>query len=187
MGIARNLARLVPNGSGLLPNANIEAVAASKLTGTVADANAPSGSVIQVVKLNITSAVTFSSGSHATAYSISITPASASSKLLHIFWAKTAMNNSAAQAAHDYRVTRDGTPLWDASWQNYFNRTAVDTDHYPPCNFVQWDEPATTSSITYLFQGRLYGGNQGSWTVGDLNTNSALGYRGNWIIMEITG
>jgi hypothetical protein len=48
MGIARNIARLVPNGSGLLPNANIEAVAASKLTGQVPDANAPSGSVLQV-------------------------------------------------------------------------------------------------------------------------------------------
>jgi hypothetical protein len=50
MGIARNLARLVPNGSGLLPNANIEAVAASKLTGQVADANAPSGSVVQMLQ-----------------------------------------------------------------------------------------------------------------------------------------
>lgn len=39
MGIARNIARLIPNGSGLLPNANIEAVAASKLTGSVALAN----------------------------------------------------------------------------------------------------------------------------------------------------
>jgi len=50
MGIARNIARLVPNGSGLLPNANIEAVAASKLTGQVPDANAPSGSIVQVLQ-----------------------------------------------------------------------------------------------------------------------------------------
>lgn len=53
MGIARNIARLIPNGSGLLPNANIEAVAASKLTGQVADANAPSGSVIQVQSITM--------------------------------------------------------------------------------------------------------------------------------------
>jgi hypothetical protein len=52
MGIARNIARLIPNGSGLLPNANIEAVAATKLTGTVPDANAPSGSVLQVVQVS---------------------------------------------------------------------------------------------------------------------------------------
>jgi hypothetical protein len=52
MGIARNLARLVPNGSGLLPNANIEAMAATKLTGIVPDANAPSGSVLQVVQVS---------------------------------------------------------------------------------------------------------------------------------------
>jgi hypothetical protein len=47
MGIARNIARLIPNGSGLLPNTNIEAVAASKLTGQVADANAPSGALFR--------------------------------------------------------------------------------------------------------------------------------------------
>jgi hypothetical protein len=50
MSLARNLARLFPNASGLLPNANIEAMAANKLTGQVPDANAPSGSVIQVAE-----------------------------------------------------------------------------------------------------------------------------------------
>jgi hypothetical protein len=185
MGIARNIARLIPNGSGLLPNANIEAVAASKLTGQVARLNAPSGSVIQAVNFNITSSVTFSSSGYATAYSISITPTSASSKLLHMFWAKTEMNNNPNQTAHDYRVTRNGTAVWDASWQNYFNRTEVNSDLYPPCDFVQWDEPATTSSITYLFQGRLYGGSQGTWAVGTTNTNTALGNRGSWTILEI--
>jgi hypothetical protein len=84
MGIARNLARLVPNGSGLLPNANIEAMAASKLTGQVADANAPSGSVIQVVSTNVTGNFSTSSGSfvHATNHSLSITTSVANSRII---------------------------------------------------------------------------------------------------------
>ena len=59
MSLARYLANLL-NSSGQvdlttkvvnqLPNANIAAMAASKLTGQVPDANAPSGSVIQVVQ-----------------------------------------------------------------------------------------------------------------------------------------
>lgn len=36
---ARNLARLVPDGSGLIPNTNLAPIAASLLTGQVADAN----------------------------------------------------------------------------------------------------------------------------------------------------
>lgn len=65
MGIARNIARLIPNGSGLLPNANIEAMAASKLTGQVPDANAPSGSVINVAYASTSTQFTNSSSTFA--------------------------------------------------------------------------------------------------------------------------
>lgn len=83
MGIARNIARLVPNGSGLLPNANIEAVAASKLTGQVADENAPSGSVIQVGYVSSSTEYSTSSTSfQATNVSLSFTPSSATSKII---------------------------------------------------------------------------------------------------------
>lgn len=73
MGIARNIARLVPNGSGLLPNANIEAVAASKLTGQVPDANAPSGSVLQVVTTQTTTQVSVTGSDAGIGLSASIT------------------------------------------------------------------------------------------------------------------
>jgi len=72
MGIARNIARLVPNGSGLLPNANIEAMAASKLTGQVADANAPSGSVVQVVSATYSTNVNISTGSWSVDYGMGV-------------------------------------------------------------------------------------------------------------------
>jgi hypothetical protein len=72
MSLARNLARLFPNASGLLPNANIEAMAASKLTGQVPDANAPSGSVIQVVSAINSTAVTYTTDADAVSASITV-------------------------------------------------------------------------------------------------------------------
>ena len=84
MGIARNIARLIPNGSGLLPNANIEAVAATKLTGILPDANAPSGSVIQVVEASRTTPLSFTTvfPTHTSFISGSITTTIANSKVL---------------------------------------------------------------------------------------------------------
>jgi hypothetical protein len=152
--------------------------------GTIRTTTTP-GTVLQVVRYEISSSVSFSSSSFATAYTVSITPTSTTSKLYHTFWAKSDINNTSSQAAQDYQVTRNGTAVWGASWQNYFNRGNVATDIYPPCDFIQWDEPATTSTITYAFQGRIYAGAQGAWTIGNTNQNSALGPRGNWIIMEI--
>ena len=88
MGKARDLARLSPNSSGLLPNANIEAVAASKLTGQVPDASAPSGSVIQVVSLAYTDVFSTSASQTTripvTNFFVDITPISSTSKLLII-------------------------------------------------------------------------------------------------------
>jgi hypothetical protein len=76
MSLARNLARLFPNASGLLPNANIEAMAASKLTGQVPDANAPSGSVIQVVQSISTASFSNSTTSMADANYCAVSQAS---------------------------------------------------------------------------------------------------------------
>ena len=64
MGIARNIARLIPNGSGLLPNANIEAVAASKLTGSVPIANGGSRVIKTHTYVNSTRQVTSSSSNY---------------------------------------------------------------------------------------------------------------------------
>jgi hypothetical protein len=83
MGKARDLARLSPNSSGLLPNANIEEVAATKLTGRVSDTNAPSGSVIQIAyaTVNASSEVALSSGGTWDTATVSITPTFANSTI----------------------------------------------------------------------------------------------------------
>ena len=49
MSNARNLARLIPNSSGQLLDANINGISASKLSGAIPAANQTSGAVIQTL------------------------------------------------------------------------------------------------------------------------------------------
>lgn len=84
MSNARNLARLLPNTSGLLPDANLAGLAASKLSGQVPKANAVSGSVIQVVQtiVNGTRSSTSTSLVDIQDFVATITPTNAANKIL---------------------------------------------------------------------------------------------------------
>ena len=152
MGIARNIARLIPNGSGLLPNANIEAVAASKLTGQVPDANAPSGSVIQVVQTTYSTNVSTSSSSNIdTGLNASITPISASNKIL-IMCAPTfrASSPSSTSDAFVYGILWRGAIGSGTSLLNYYAMIGTrSSDFRSVPNMVYLDSPATSSSVTY--------------------------------------
>jgi len=175
MGIARNIARLVPNGSGLLPNANIEAVAASKLTGQVPDANAPSGSVIQVVSVTKTDTASgtnlMSSDSYGTVLTASITPISSSSKILVMYNVNCGGNLASGDAAVVSRLVRNGsTPLAIGDASSVRKRTTTGhgwpagrSDFYAQHNMSFWDSPATTSSTTYSVQLACRGTGGNTW------------------------
>lgn len=160
MGIARNIARLIPNGSGLLPNANIEAVAASKLTGQVPDANAPSGSVIQVVSTTKTD--TFSevlganTNSSTNCIEVSITPSSASNKILVMVSINGSSSYWSGTGAGSYqgRLVRSGTNIAIGDTAGSRNRVTMRAGAYSTSveesmSFNHLDSPATTSSVTY--------------------------------------
>lgn len=172
MGIARNIARLVPNGSGLLPNANIEAVAASKLTGSVAlasqvsgtlpDANAPSGSVIQVVQTvkSDTFSVASTSFTDVTGLSASITPISASNKIL-VLVKLTATSTPGAYHGSFGRLLRNGSSIFVGDSSGSRTPMSVYTgvlndssggNHVLTQNISFLDSPNTTSSVTYKMQ-----------------------------------
>jgi hypothetical protein len=174
MGIARNIARLIPNGSGLLPNANIEAVAASKLTGSVAlatqvsgtlpDANAPSGSVIQVVSTNYTTRTVISQTTSVidiTGMSVTITPSSASNKILVLL--NLAFNSPEGQNIISF-LNRNGTLIAQSTSsgaiQSFFGMATANDGNYrmwsASGNFL--DSPATTSAVTYKLQSRAASG-----------------------------
>jgi hypothetical protein len=202
MGIARNIARLIPNGSGLLPNANIEAVAASKLTGQVPDANAPSGSVIQVVQTVKTN--TFSTTVEDTTFvditdlSASITPTSASNRILVL----ASIGKCACAVGGrsvNFRLDRNGTliALGDTASNRVRVSFASQAGGYDSpgrggqsasLNFI--DSPGSTSALTYKIQ---MSGHNGEATVinqsgENLDSNDAPHARSlsSLILMEIS-
>lgn len=81
MSLARYLANLL-NSSGQVPDAKLVALTASKLSGQVPDANAPSGSVIQVVQATAAQASYTNYGSYADFITGSITTTVANSRIL---------------------------------------------------------------------------------------------------------
>lgn len=121
MGLARNLARLLPNSSGLLPNANIEAVAASKLTGQVADANAPSGSVVNYQLNTDTSTYTANPGSYTWMtvpnYGGTYTMQNTSNKLLITCQAHVASKDN--QGCIRFQYSLNGGSSWTTFAGNY--------------------------------------------------------------------
>ena len=147
MGIARNIARLIPNGSGVL-----------------SDANAPSGSVIQVVQATKTDAFSVSGSdfTDVTGLSVSITPSNSSNKILvltHLHIDSTTggytnpwriMRNSTAIAIGDSvgsrrQVTGTGTSVYTTGPLTGVHQAAM------------WlDSPSTTSSTTYKIQVATY-------------------------------
>lgn len=164
MGIARDIARLKPNSSGLLPNANIEAVAASKLTGQVPDANAPSGSVIQVVQTVKTDVFSTASTSWVdwTGMSASITPQSTSSRILITL--TSGCSNTTDNSFQYVKLQRNGTDIALGDTVGPVTRCWIDAAIGSTGNFGSFfttqkqlagsflDSPNTTSAITYKLQ-----------------------------------
>jgi len=179
---------LIPNS--IITNAKINDVAATKLTGTVPDANAPSGSVIQVVQAvkTDTQSTTSSSYIDITGISVSITPISASSRILILFDIKLGANNN----EYSYtRLLRDATSIYsnstyDNTSVNYV--TGGDAEgRYSTYQHggVYLDSPATTSAITYKVQFRCSRG-IGAYVNRSQNFDSeARGGASSIIVMEI--
>jgi hypothetical protein len=186
--LARNLARLFPNASGLLPNANIEAMAANKLTGQVPDANAPSGSVIQVVRSTITTQATYSldnAAIQATALTASITPSSTSS---HIIVQMMASVQASSNGQGLYGEIRRGTstvlnPTAGGGTNNYpihwINTRSVPNmgNQLASQTWLAFDSPNTTSSTSYTFY--VYG----VPGTGNMDLNSQGDGRGSSVIL----
>lgn len=147
---ARNLATLL-NNSGLVP-------LASKVAGVLPDANAPSGSVIQVVQVVKTDAFSTSTvapnWTDITGLSLNITPSSSSSRILVL--ATCSLGNNTNVFTY-LRLMRDNTPLFLGNAASgrvqpsaMFYMTNDGTIGTATINFV--DTPATTSQLTYKLQ-----------------------------------
>jgi hypothetical protein len=183
---------LIPNS--IITNAKINDVAANKLTGTVPDANAPSGSVIQVVqayKTDSFSTTNTSSFVDITGLSVSITPISSSSKILVLATISDCSTN-AALGDGMFQVLRDSTAIGNGNnggtspVMSYVN-TSANSSLTDTVSFSFLDSPSTTSSTTYKVQCRLWsnGGTTGTLFVGRRAENSSFISPSSITVMEI--
>jgi hypothetical protein len=169
MSNARNLARLLPNTSGLLPDANLAGLSASKISGALAKANMSTGSVIQVVEYTYNGGMSASGTSAAlTLISGNITPNFSTSKILVMFQATASttsgqmfgawINRNGSQVGHNTTSTSSYQTISNASMGSGYSGGD------PAQTTSGWvlDTPATTSSTNYqLVVGTRTDGSQG--------------------------
>jgi hypothetical protein len=164
-------------------------MAASKLTGQVPDANAPSGSVIQVV-YGETSSRTAWSGITSwtdTGITATITPISASSRILVLVDGKFGGTDSGVNFT--LRLLRNATTIYagtDTSNKQGFAHMeqgwAAFVYFILPANATTVDSPSSTSALTYKVQfltntgavGIMYMNRTGDGGAAQGNTRSSI-------------
>jgi hypothetical protein len=137
------------------------------------------GHVVQVVSATKTDTFTMSSSTFAdvTGLSVSITPKSATSKILITL--NISGGGTPGLAALVGRLMRDSTPIaiGDAEGSRIRatigNTVASDSSHNPSASITYLDSPATTSPITYKLQVANNGANSVWINRSSADTNSA--------------
>jgi hypothetical protein len=120
------------------------------------------GKVLQVVQATYSTATTIASQTYTdTGLSVSITPSSASSKVLLLVSQMIYWYREADEAGSAIRLMRDSTAILDnfGVRGNFFHRFLTNgteelVEHATQGSLVYLDSPATTSAITYKTQGR---------------------------------
>jgi len=153
----------IPATAGAVNDAYISDVSSSKLTGsrTIPKGTMPAGTVLQVVSTTKTNAFSTASTSFVdvTGLSASITPTSATSKIL--VFANFAYSTSLTTALGVFNLVRDTTNIAQPATSPVATGTAIAygalADAVIPCSINFLDSPATTSATTYKIQCRTTG------------------------------
>jgi len=162
--------------------------------GSASAVQASSGRVLQVVQTVKTDTFSSSSSSFTdiTGLSVSITPSSASSKILVL--STTNLGGSTAISQLNLRLVRGSTVIFagDTAGSRQSGFFGIDASVFGdsavlPQTIVYLDSPATTSSTTYKIQGRL--DNASAWYVNRASNDADASYRARTassiIVMEI--
>ena len=154
--------------TGLIQAAQIGSANATLITsGTLPKTRLPTGSVLQVVSNTKTDTFSTTAADYVdvTGLSVSITPTSASSKILVIVTFNLSGQDTSAGA--NYRFVRDSTPVCIGDTASNRGRASGgvpyvnNTNVYTTISGSFLDSPATTSSTTYKIQ--ITGGNPSSY------------------------
>ena len=168
------------NGSGSITGLSSGAgISASSLSGQVPDANAPAGSVIQIVSVTSVSNQSTSSSTFTkhTGLTLSITPQSTNSKIFVIYTCFGFVN---ANANHLVTTAyRNSTNLGAVhGFGNFYTGNAGYAEHYISASYL--DSPSSTSSLEYAVYYKILGSGY-TVTLGDQERKSVL------TVMEIAG
>ena len=166
---------------GAVDDSHMAAMAASKLSGTVAAARMPAGSTIQVVQTVFTTftQITNTSSYVATGLSGSITPQFSSSKILVNISHNINTNRTAAQAIQ-CRLQRGSTVI--RAYDQVC--TSSDSNTGGMYSLVFLDSPNTTSSIAYTTL--MKGTSSDYFRINNYNSSSGDGCS-TITLMEIAG
>ena len=116
------------------------------------------GKVLQVIYGSSTTDTTVSTGTFTdTTLSASITPSSATSKVLVLVSLVSGGANSGTVFQTNVRLVRASTSVWEPAYSSYPSMnnggaSSVELNSPIPINYL--DSPATTSATTYKMQGR---------------------------------
>tara|TARA_B100001057_G_scaffold64056_1_gene57665 strand:+ start:1110 stop:1637 length:528 start_codon:yes stop_codon:yes gene_type:complete len=150
--------------------------------------DAPTGSIIQTAINGSTSDITVNSdGSYTDIISINFTPRQSNSRLIYtlMFNSYTHNGSSGTSNGTSYQVLRDSTQIKEAVWCFYLNHSSYPHDFYPTTMIQDFDEPGTTSAITYKLQGRKYSGSSGSFATRFGEPQRSGSAKGNSIVFKI--
>lgn len=180
---------------GAVTNAKINTVAASKVTGQLADANMAPGSVLQVVYGETANRTVWSGVSTwtDTGVTATITPSSTSSRILVLIDLKMGGNNTGINFTA--RLTRNGTVIYAGTDTNnkqgfaHVEQGWVAFQYFIfPLNASTVDSPASTSALTYTVQFSPNGsGGTQYLNRTDNNTSSQANTRSSITLLEIAG
>jgi hypothetical protein len=170
------------NGSGTISGVNAtglttaQTVSASNITtGTLPKAQLPTGNVLQVVQGTYSTNVTTSSTSLVdTGLTATITPTSASSKILVLVYQAGLNNGGNSSTGINTQLIRNGTSIYNFGKYSVYITSAVSLNGGISGGYL--DSPATTSAVTYKTQFLRQDGS-GSVQVqafGDLSTITLL-------------
>ncbi len=159
-----------------------KSIAATQLTGTIAAARLPAGSVLQVVNGTYSTQTTSSSSTFAdTGLTATITPTSASSKILALV-NQTGCGKQNNNTYLQLRLLRDATVI--SNFEQFAGYDAAATNNFfGSCSVCYLDSPATTSATTYKSQLASGSNNSQVYT----QTLSGIAPMSTITLMEIAG
>jgi hypothetical protein len=142
---------------GVGANGTILTADSAEATGLKWATPASGGKVLQVIYGSSTTDTTVSSGTFTdTTLSASITPSSATSKVLVLVSLVSGGANSTTVFQTNVRLVRASTSVWEPTYSSYPSMnnggaSSVELNSPIPINYL--DSPSTTSATTYKMQG----------------------------------